>query len=665
MNPTAHVLALSLYGLVLVFSLGLFTHFILKRFKIFKLFQSEPVLRWDHIQKRVISVLQFFIGQGKILDRRFFIAGLIHAFIFWGFLVVSINTIHLLAGGLFYGFHLPFLAPGDLLGDIYTITRDIFQLIVLLMVTVALFRRVVIKPKRVTKSNEAILVLAIIAILMVTDFVGGGIKYAANLPLEAGPAPYILGPLMSGMELSTLEVIYNINWWLHILSLLFFLNLLPNSKHFHVITALPNVFLRRYNYGALRHIDLEEAENFGASQIEHATWKDALDLYTCTECGRCQDVCPAFNTGKKLSPKEINIAMRDHLYHEKTPFLLSMLKNEKEEMEFEGAALVGDVVDKEMLWACTTCRACEDACPIFIEYVDRIVDMRRYMVLEEGEMAPELATTFKNLENQGNPWGLAASSRDEWAEGLNVPRINENTEYLYWIGCSGSFDDRNVKVTKSMIKILNSAGVNYGILGKKESCTGDPARRSGNEYLYQMLAQTTIDTLNEYKFKHIITQCPHCYNSIQNEYPQLGGNYSVIHHSQFIDELIKEGKLNLKPDGNEKVTFHDPCYLGRHNNEYDAPRDVITASGNDVVEMEKSKNNSFCCGAGGAQMWKEEEPGEEAVRRERFKHAQQTEADLIGTGCPFCMTMMTDAANELESNVEVKDIAEIIAEKLQ
>jgi len=431
-----------------------------------------------------------------------------------------------------------------------------------------------------------------------------------------------------------------------------------------VITSLPNVFFRRFSYGALRHINLEEAENFGVSQIEHSTWKDLLDVYTCTECGRCQDVCPAFNTGKMLSPKQINVNTRHHLYEDKTPFILQMAKQKNGGSEYEGKSLVGDVVQEEMLWACTTCKACEEACPLFIEYIDRIVDMRRYLVLEEGKMAPELATTFKNLENQGNPWGIAAESRDDWTEGLDVPRINENTEILFWIGCSGSFDDRNVSVTKAMVKILNAAGVNYGILGKQESCTGDPARRSGNEYLYQMLAETNIETLNSLNFKKIITQCPHCLNTLKNEYPQLGGNYEVQHHSQFLSELIAEGKVKQKADNGQKVTFHDPCYLGRHNGEYDAPRDVLKSAQLDLLEMEKSKNNSFCCGAGGAQMWKEEEQGDEAVRRERFKHAQKTGAELIGTGCPFCMTMMNDAGKELESNIAIKDIAEIVAERL-
>lgn len=641
-----------------------FGFFIYRRFIILKMAQKEPIARWDNLAKRMATVFRFFIGQGRILDKRFLGAGITHAFIFWGFLAVSINTVHLVMGGFFPGFHLPFLGPGSILGDIYTVFRDFFEVIVIVMVLYALFRRIVLKPKRVTLSGEAILVLSLIGILMITDFISGGAKVVVNLQEEYSPMSNLFGNLMSGISPENLILVHNISWWLHILSLFFFLNLLPNSKHFHVITSLANVFFRRFDYGALRLIDLEEAENFGVSQIEQSTWKDILDIYTCTECGRCQDVCPAYNTGKMLNPKDINIKSRDHLYEDKTPFLLQLLNQKNGKKEYEGKRLVGDVVETEMLWACTTCKACEEACPLFIDFIDRIVDMRRFLVLEEGAMAPELATAYKNLENQGNPWGLAASGRDGWAEGLNVPRITEDTEILYWIGCSGSFDDRNVKVTKSMIKILNAAGVNYGILGKQESCTGDPARRSGNEYLYQMLATANIETLNNLKFKKIITQCPHCFNTLKNEYPQLGGNYEVMHHSQFISELISEGKIKQNDQKADKVTFHDPCYLGRHNGEYDAPRHTIRATGLDLVEMERSKNNSFCCGGGGAQMWKEEEKGDEAVRRARFKEAQKTGVDTIATGCPFCMTMLTDASNELESDMEVKDIAEIVAERL-
>jgi Fe-S oxidoreductase len=664
MHPTGSTIGLILYSMILVISMATFGFFVFRRFTILKAAQKEPIIRWDKFGKRITAVFQFFIGQGRILDKRFIGAGTMHAFIFWGFLAVSINSIHIVIGGLFPGFHLPFLNPGSILGDIYTASRDFFEVIVLVMVFYALFRRLVLKPTRVTLSAEAILVLILIGLLMITDFVTGGAKVVAGLQDELSPMSQLFGSWMAGISSQNLILIYDTSWWVHIISLLFFLNLLPNSKHFHVITSLPNVFFRRFNYGSLRHIDLEEAENFGVSQIEQSTWKDILDIYTCTECGRCQDVCPAYNTGKMLSPKEINIKSRNHLYEEKTPFLLQLAKQKEGDKEYQGKALVGEVIETEMLWACTTCKACEEACPLFIEYIDRIVDMRRYLVLEEGDMAPELATTFKNLENQGNPWGLASSTRDDWADGMDIPRVTEDTEILYWIGCSGSFDDRNVKVTKSMIKILNAAGVNYGILGKQESCTGDPARRSGNEYLYQMLAMTNIETLNNLKVKKIITQCPHCYNTLKNEYPQLGGNYEVVHHSQFISQLISEGKIKQAGQNSGEITFHDPCYLGRHNEEYEAPRHTLKASGLNLVEMERSKNNSFCCGAGGAQMWKEEEKGDEAVRRARFKEAQKTGVDTIATGCPFCMTMMTDASNELESQMEVKDIAEIIADKL-
>jgi Fe-S oxidoreductase/nitrate reductase gamma subunit len=663
MHPTDSFLTLSIYSVLVVVSIIFFCYSLYKRFKILKFSTAEPVNRWDNPAGRALAVLKFFIGQGKILDKRFLGAGIMHAFIFWGFLAVAINTIHLTAGGFFPGFYLPFFESGSWTGDFYTIFRDIFEVLVLVMVLYALLRRLILRPKRITPSAEAILVLLLIAVLMITDFTLGGAKYAAGIQEELSPVSKMFSTLIIASQTNAINLIHDISWWVHIVALFFFLNLLPVSKHFHVITSLFNVFLKRFDYGALRYIDLEKAENFGVSQIEQSTWKDILDIYTCTECGRCQDVCPAFNTGKLLNPKQININSRNHLYEEKTPFLLN-LAAKNGNGEFSGKKFVGEIIEEEMLWACTTCRACEEACPLFIEYVDRIVDMRRYLVLEEGKMAPELANAFKNMENQGNPWGKASDSRDEWSNGLQVPEIKENTEVLYWIGCSGSFDDRNVQVTKAMIKILNKAGVDYGILGKKESCTGDPARRAGNEYLFQMLASANIERLNALNFKTIVTQCPHCLNTLKNEYPQMGGNYQVVHHSQFIEKLISDGKIKLSTNGSEKITFHDPCYLGRHNNIYQEPRSSITAGGSELLEMKKSKNDSFCCGAGGAQMWKEEEKGDDAVRRVRYGHAIETGANIIGTGCPFCMTMMSDARKELNGTLEVKDIAEIIASQL-
>jgi len=671
MRPTGNFPGMLLYIITVVASIGIFARLIYNRFAVLRL--AQPQNRFDQPWKRIKNVLTVAFGQKKILKHRYIAPGIMHAFIFWGFLAVAINTIHVVVQGFVPGFHIPGFGPSQPVGQFYLVFRDIFELLVSGAVIFALYRRFVVKPRRLTLSFDANLVLGLIFILMVTDFIMNG----ASIANGHFQGPTFMGHLFAGWfamySTSANIIIYNVAWWLHIFSLLFFLDWLPVSKHFHVVTALFNVYFGALEKGALQPMDFEELENFGVSQVYHHRWKDLLDTYTCTECGRCQDACPAFNTGKELSPKEINIHTREYI-DEHHDTLIGMLKTHLKEnsdgelQPIEGPAYVGDIIKENVLWACTTCKACEEACPLNIEFIDRIVDMRRSLVLEEAKIAPEVATTFKNMENQSNPWGLNSEQREEWASGLDVPRIDdvnpEDLEVVYWIGCAGAFDDKAKKVSQSMVKILNAAGVKYAILGKKEVCTGDPARRIGNEYVFQMLAEQNIETFTQYNIKSLLTQCPHCFNTFSNEYPQFGGNYEVIHHTTFVKRLIQDGRLELTKPIAKRVTYHDSCYLGRHNDIYADPRDILGAIPEiDLVEMANSRENGFCCGAGGGRMWMEETEGFTKVNQERVNQAKEVNPDTVATACPFCSTMITDGINEngLAESMNTEDIIQMVS----
>jgi len=673
MNPTGNLFGLVLYILVVFLSIGIFAYLIYRRLAVLRLAESQD--RFDRPWQRIKNVLTVAFGQKKILKKRYIGPGLMHAFIFWGFIAVAINTIHLVGQGFAPNFYIPGFAPDQPFGGFYLVFRDTFELIVTFAVLFAFYRRFFVKPRRLTLSSDANLVLGLIFILMVTDFILGGASIA-NGHFEG---PTYMGHLFAGWFNNYSQaaniVIYNIAWWLHIFALFFFLDWLPISKHFHVVTALFNVYFGALEKGALQPMDFEELEHFGVSEVHHHRWKDLLDVYTCTECGRCQEACPAFATGKELNPKEINIHTREYI-DEHESALVSMLKQNirsngngnGETPTIDGPAFVGDIIKENVLWACTTCKACEEACPLNIEFIDRIVDMRRSLVLEEAKIEKQVATTFKNMENQQNPWGLAGSTREEWTEGLDVPRISDvdpdELDLVYWIGCAGAFDDRAKQVSRAMVKILNAAGVKYAILGKKEVCTGDPARRIGNEYVFQMLAEQNIETFEEYNISTLLTQCPHCFNTFANEYPQFGGEYKVIHHTTFVKNLIEEGRLTLIKPRPQRITYHDSCYLGRHNDIYADPRDLLLAIPDvELVEMENSREDGFCCGAGGGRMWMEETEGHTKVNNERVNQAAGVSPDMVGTACPFCATMIGDGINEngLADQMDTEDIIQMVA----
>jgi Fe-S oxidoreductase len=457
--------------------------------------------------------------------------------------------------------------------------------------------------------------------------------------------------------------------------ILAFLNYLPYGKHFHVITALLNVFfIKTTPRGRLSKMELENenATSFGTGRTEELTWKQVLDVVSCTHCGRCTDVCPAWATGKPLNPKEINESLFHHFQkkeHLLPGFLADHYEAEKVDIGTEEKPLSPHLIDPGILWSCTSCRACENACPVDIEYVDKIVDLRRHLVLTQGSFPEEVQATFKNMENQSNPWGMSSDDRASWCQDLGVKTLAEHpeAEYLYFVGCAGSFDDRNKKIARAFVTLLQKADVDFAVMGKEEFCCGDPARRIGNEYLFQILAQQNVETLNNYKVKKILTACPHCFNTIKNEYSDFGGCFKVIHHTEFLEQLIKRGKIKAIKPRDEVITYHDSCYLGRYNEIYKAPRHILESIPElKIVEMALTEDQGRCCGAGGGRMWMEENTGTR-VNHQRMDDALETGATTVASNCPFCVTMLCDAKKDkgMEEKIKTLDVVEILAEGIE
>ncbi|MBL1214082.1 MAG: 4Fe-4S dicluster domain-containing protein [Ignavibacteriae bacterium] len=625
--------------------------------------------RFDNVSARLKNVLKIALGQSKILREP--VAGTIHFLIFWGFMLFLVAVVEAIIQGFYSPFNLKFLGP---LYAVVTIIKDVFGVLVFAAVVYALFRRFIQKVERLqggkSEKIDATIILGLIMLVVLSMF-GQNISYVASngftlAEYEVRPVSYALSKIFYSGGIDNAPFMYEVFWWVHILVIFAFMNYLPYSKHFHVYTSLPNVYFAKHDDKkyALKKMDLEDenVEQFGAADIEHLTWKQMLDGFTCTECGRCTAACPAANTGKLLSPKNIIKNIRKRV-EEKAPLIIAGA----EEGEALNKSLVNDYITPEELWACTTCNACVYECPVSIEHLDSIVDMRRNLVLMESDFPAELNPVFKNLETNFTPWAFNAQDRAEWAEGLNIKTMAEdsNCEYLFWVGCAGSFDSRYQKVSVAFSKLMQKANIDFRILGTEEKCNGDTARRLGNEYLAQMLVQENVEVLNGYGVKKIVTACPHCFNSLKTEFPQLGGNYEVIHHSELIDELINSGKIELKDNEEKnKVTYHDSCYLGRYNDIYDEPRNQLSKiNGLELVEMDRSKDKGFCCGAGGGRMFLEETTGTR-INEDRTKEALETGADTIASACPFCMTMMTDGVKTFEKSeeVSVKDIAELVLE---
>lgn len=653
---------------ILVFiSAFAFLYFNLKRL-ISYLSIGKKENRFDNIGERIKNVLTVAIGQSKIL--RDPVGGTVHVVIFWGFLLFLTAVLESIIQGFYSNFSLSFLGP---IFSLITLTQDIFGILVFAAVLFALYRRYIQKVKRLEHGKESLIdatiVLSLILVVVISMF-GQNISHIAknNFTLanwEVRPISFTLANVFYSTG-ENASIWYEIFWWIHILTIFGFMNFLPYSKHLHVFASIPNVYFEKLGNKKfeLKKINLEDEtiEQFGAADVDHLTWKQMFDGYTCTECGRCSDACPANKTGKLLSPREIIINVRKRTV-EKAPLILEKSEN----TELLEKTLIHNYITPEELWACTTCGACMQECPVTIEHLDTIVDMRRNLVLMESEFPNELNPVFKNLETNFTPWAFNHQDRANWTEGLNVKTMAEdpNCEYLFWVGCAGSYDSRYQKVSKAIAELFNKAGVNFRILGTEEKCNGDTARRLGNEYLAQMMMQENVETLNSYKVKKIVTGCPHCYNSLKIEYPQFGGNFEVYHHSEVLEKLIDDGKIKLKENSQKsKVTYHDSCYLGRYNQIYNSPRNSLNSVvGLELLEMDRNKDKGFCCGAGGGRMFLEETEGTK-ININRTEEALLTNADTIASACPFCMTMLTDGVKSFEKqqDVSVKDIAEIILE---
>ncbi len=623
--------------------------------------------RFDDLRARFDDLGTFVLAQARMF--RFTASGVMHALIFWGFLVLSLGTVELFGRGFSPGFAIPLVSDRPW----FLFSQDLFAVLVLVGVAMAVAIRYGRRPERITQSWDAAIILSLIAILMVTllGYFAYGMVAAGRLtpsqPVSAGLARWMAAagttPAAAARRAESL-------WWAHLVTILVFLNYLPFSKHLHIVAAAPNVFFRSSRpRGALSTPNLEEAETFGVGRIQDFTWKQLLDTYACTECGRCQAVCPAWATRKPLTPKGLIVDLRHHLQYEAGPKLLAGRDPYAADGGQAPLPLAGGVISEDVLWACTTCGACVQECPVFIEHVDKIVDMRRYLVLTESKFPPEAQTLFQNLERQGNPWGQARQLRAEWAASLGVKTVDEapDAEVVYWAGCAAVYDPRNRQIATAFVKSLKAAGIRFAVTGPEVTCTGDPARRLGNEYLFQQLARENVAALNGRNVRKLVTACPHCFNTLKNEYPAFGGHYEVRHHTQVLEELLARGRLRPQKAVAEKVVYHDSCYIGRHNGIYEAPRRVMQRlPGLEVVEMPRSRSRAFCCGAGGGRMWLEEKIGKR-VNIERIEEALATGPDTVASNCPFCITMFVDglkAKEEQAVGVKPLDLAELVARSL-
>ncbi|KGP74169.1 (Fe-S)-binding protein [Pontibacillus yanchengensis] len=693
-----------LFVAITVYALYLFVRVVRTRIAYIQLGQK---IDFDlQLKKRVNDLIVYVFGQKKLIkDKK---SGAIHVMMFYGFILVQFGAIDFIVKGLAPGSHLPF---GPLYSG-FVFFQELVTLMIVVAVIWAFYRRYIEKLVRLKRSFKAGLVLIFIGGLMLSVLIGNGMEliWHGEEGTWTEPVASAIAAAFGWMGSTAAAVVFFLSWWVHLLILLTFLVYVPQSKHAHLLAGPVNVFMNQdKRTGKLEKInfDLEEEDEenvtFGAGKIEDFTYLQMIDLYACVECGRCTNVCPATGTGKMLSPMDLIIRLRDHLTEKgaavtgQSPWvpagafsntegnqLAQMARAAQGQGQQETAAslenvesttLIGDVITEEEIWGCTTCRNCEDACPVMNEHVDKIIDLRRYLVLTEGKMDQEAQRAMMNIERQGNPWGLSKKERENWKdedESVRIPTVKElekegeEFEYLFWVSSMGSYDNRSQKIAMSFAKLMNKAGVKFAILGNKERNSGDTARRIGNEFLFQELAEKNIKDFEKHGVKKIVTIDPHAYNVFKREYPDFGFEGEVYHHTELLAELVKEGKLQPKYDVNETITYHDSCYLGRYNEVYEPPRDILKMiPGVNVVEMQRNRQNGMCCGAGGGMMWMEEKSGNR-INEARTEQALNVSPTTISSGCPYCLTMLSDGtkAKEVEETVSTNDIAEILARSI-
>lgn len=692
--------------------IGFLLYGIIKHLKVAGLGKGKVNKRYDRPWERFKLLMANIFLQKQVIRKP--LVGVMHSLLFWGFVYLAVVT-----GWVAVNDKIGF-PPFD--GNWYIILSMLADILGLFAVVgIAFFgvNRYILKPNRLSDTRLADgLVILLIFMILVTGFVVEGARLAVQMVNEltisgsldalsyekfASPVGYPVGLLLSGLSLSALEGLHRFLWWFHMGLAFSFMALIPFTKLWHIVAAFMQYPTRNLAPSALRFVEnIEEAESFGTENIEDFSWRDILDMEACIRCGRCQEVCPAYNTGKALNPKITLIQSLKHHLEDKTPYLIEKKTAEIEQTRFTGdevdgteavekllekkqpevnpmeTALVYDVVPPEVSWACTNCRACMEVCPMFIEHIDKITELRRNLVMWQGDMPIEAQNTFTNMERNSNPWGVGSSKRADWLEERKVRDLvqllpedggDAKFDYLFFGGCATAFDDRYKRVAETFLRLMDKAGVKIAYLGTEEGCCGDSARRLGNEYLFQTLAQANIDTFNSYGVTRIVTTCPHGFNTLKNEYPQLGGNFKVIHYTQLLDKLVKDGKLKVDAPHAQRITYHDSCFLGRHNGIYEQPRRVLAATGAQIIEIERSKANAFCCGAGGGRMWLEEETveGFKRINATRTDQLLEPNPECIATNCPFCMTMIDDGVKGagVDDKVKVMDVGEFLWRSIQ
>jgi len=680
---------------VVAYALALFTYLIKTRIQFIKLGRKEEFD--NNISERLHKIWIYVFGQKKLFkDKK---SGIIHVLFFYGFLLVQFGAIDLVWKGLKPGSHLP-------LGSVYpafTFFQEIVAVTILVAVVWAFHRRYIEKLVRLKRGWKSGLVLIFIGGLMLSTLLANGMNmiWQGHEATWTEPIASTIATVFSFMPETGAAVIFFVAWWIHLLILLTFLVYVPQSKHAHLIAGPANVYFHRLdNAGRLKPIDFEALENveegeemppLGVGKITDFTQLQMIDLYACVECGRCTNMCPASGTGKMLSPMDLITKLRDNLTNtgalmtKQKPWVptLAFNKTKGNQIAFaaglEGAtmddiynpSLIGDIITEEEIWACTTCRNCEDQCPVMNEHVDKIIDLRRYLVMTEGKMDPDAQRAMTNIERQGNPWGLNRKEKENWRDArpdLHIPTVKElkkageEFEYLFWVGSMGSFDNRSQKIALSFVHLMNEAGIKFAILGNKEKNSGDTPRRLGNEFLFQELATANIEEFEKAGVTKLVTIDPHAYNIFKNEYPDFGFKAEVVHHTEMLYELVVQGKLKPEHAIDETITFHDSCYLGRYNDVYDPPREILKSiPGVTLVEMKRNREDGMCCGAGGGLMWMEEDTGHR-INVARTEQALEVSPGIISSGCPYCLTMLSDGtkAKEVEESVGTYDIAELL-----